>query len=487
MKPTETEVHRRNTTTPQQSPRTVPAWIARPVQLGLILAACLAAQVALSTENTAVPAALDQRIPELMKQARVPGLAIARVEHGRVAWQSAYGQRAPDRTMNVDTVFNAASLTKPVFAVTVLRLVDDGLLGLDRPLAEHWVDPDVADDSRHERLTPRILLSHQAGLPNWRRGGELEFLFAPGARHEYSGEGFEYLRRALEQATQTPIRMLTAEQVFEPADMRRSSMGWSEDAGDSVGANVARGFDEAGESIDTGLEQRGPNAAAHLMTTVGDYARFLAWVADGAGLSPELFEAMGTSQALHDDPAEFFGLGWKLIPLEGRYALMHDGREPGVRTYAFVDPESGDGLVILTSSSNGALLFRSLILASLKQGDAVVESSDRLVWRYLNHLPPQALEPMSQGIARSPTFLATLLHAVDTVLVQHSPLSPAERAAASEAVLPYVLALLHGRIEPAQAERLIEQLLIADGQALRLIDRLDERAARQWLTALQTI
>ena len=143
--------------------------------------------------------------------------------------------------------------------------------------------------------------------------------------------------------------------------------------------------------------------------------------------------------------------------------------------------------MILTSSSNGALLFRSLILASLKQGDAVVESSDRLVWRYLNHLPPQALEPMSQGIARSPTFLATLLHAVDTVLVQHSPLSPAERAAASEAVLPYVLALLHGRIEPAQAERLIEQLLIADGQALRLIDRLDERAARQWLTALQTI
>ncbi len=495
MKSTETESRSRRTLMPQPSLALDPAWIGRSVRIGLLLAAGLSAQLALatgrsaepsttpSTTPSAAPAALEQRIPELMERARVPGLAIARVESGRVAWQAAYGQRAPDQALNIDTVFNAASLTKPVFAATALRLVEDGVLTLDRCLAELWIDPDIEGDPRHAELTPRIVLSHQSGLPNWRRGEPLRFLFTPGARHEYSGEGFEYLRRAIERATDSPIQRLASEQVLGPAGMTQTSMGWRE----GLGENVARGFDEAGAPIDTGLEKRGPNAAAHLMTTVGDYARFLAWAADGAGLSPDLFDAMRTPQALHDDPAELFGLGWKLIPLEDRYALMHDGREPGVRTYALIDPESGDGLVILTSSSNGALLFRPLIRAALDQGPEIVTAGDRLVWRYLTHLPPQALAPMSQGIARSPTFLATLLYAVDTVLIQSSALTSAEKDAAANAVSPYVYALLDGRIEAARAVRLIERLLIADGDGTRLVDRFDEQAARDWLAALQDV
>ncbi|MBY6204255.1 serine hydrolase domain-containing protein [Halomonas denitrificans] len=451
--------------------------------IGLIAVAGLSRLQAAPRDDATAPADLERLVPALMERTRVPGLAIARIESGRVAWQAAFGQRAPGHSMTTDTVFNAASLTKPVFAATVLGLVEDDVLALDQSLEALWVDPDVAEDPRHADLTPRILLSHQSGLPNWRRGEPLRFLFAPGARHEYSGEGFEYLRRPIEQATGASIRTLTAEQVFEPAGMRSSSMGWSDDIGDKV----ARGFDEAGEPIETHLERRGPNAAAHLMTTVGDYARFLAWVAGGAGLSPELFQAMRTPQALHEDPAELFGLGWKLIPLGNAQVLMHDGREPGVRTYAVIDPDRGDGLVILTGSSNGALLVRPLVRAALEHGDAIVESSDRLVWRYLAHLPPQALEPMSRGIARSPSFLATLLHAVDTVLVQSSPLPAADRAAASEAVGPYVHALHEGRIEPEQVQRLVEQLLIDDGDGLRLVDRFDDRAARAWLTGLQDI
>lgn len=454
----------------------------------IILATSAAVGLGLLAMHTAhtsdvPPANLQQEIPALMQKLQVPGLAIAKVENGQIAWRAAYGERAPGKPMEIDTVFNVASLTKPAFAGMALQLVVADALNLDEPLHQYWVDPDVANDPRHKALTPRIVLSHQSGFPNWRGNNKLGFMFEPGARHEYSGEGYQYLRHAIEKLAEKDLRQLMQENVFQPAGMQRSSMGWS----DTLGDNIATGYNEAGEPIDTTIKERQPNAAAHLMTTVGDYARFTAWVADGADLPPELFNEMRTPQALHEDPAERFGLGWKLIPVNGGEALMHDGREPGVRTYAIVLPGKGEALVILTNSSNGELSFRPLVKAAMADGDEIMQSTDRLIWDYLVHLPPQALVPMSRGIARSPTFLATLLHSVDTTLVQASSLSKTEKTAASAAVDPYVLALLGGDIEPAQAEKLIEQLLVKEGDNLRLIKQFDAQAARAWLAALTDI
>lgn len=435
------------------------------------------------TDSALPPEGLQQQIPELLQNARVPGIAIAKIENGRIAWRGAFGERAPGEAMTTDTVFNAASLTKPVFAVTALRLIADGEISLDTSLEDHWVDPDVAGDSRHTQLTPRILLSHQSGFPNWRGDRELRFDFNPGARHEYSGEGFEYLRRAIEEGTGKEIGALAATHVFERAGMTRTTMGWT----DAIGTNVARGYNESAEPIDTYLEKRNPNAAAHLMTTVEDYARFLAWVANGADLPGKMFDEMRSPQALHADPAERFGLGWKLIPLGDGDSLMHDGREPGVRTYAIVSPKSGEGVVILTSSSNGELVYRPLIRAALADGESVLQSTDRLVWEYLQRLPPQALVPMSRGIARSPSYLSTLLHAVDTVLVRTSALDEVERTAATQAIEPYVFALLNGDLAPEQAEKLIELLLEKDGDVLRLVTGFDAEAAQAWLIALNDV
>jgi CubicO group peptidase (beta-lactamase class C family) len=449
---------------------------------GVAVAIGITAMQGASAGKLQAPPGLERQIPQLMQKMRIPGLAIAKIEDGEIAWQAAFGERAPGKPVATDTVFNAASLTKPVFATMALHLVANEGLGLDEGLHKHWIDPDVAEDVRHQALTPRIVLSHQGGLPNWRGNRELGFMFEPGARHEYSGEGYEYLRQAIENKSGREMQALVQEQVFGPASMKRSALSWSDDFAD----NYATGFNEAGEAIDTYITKRRPNAAAHLMTTVGDYARFAAWVSKGAELPAALFDEMRRPQALHEDPAERFGLGWKLIPVKDGEALMHDGREPGVRTYAIVLP-NGEALVILTNSSNGELSFRPLVKAALADGDAIMQSADRLVWNYLVHLPPQALVPMSRGIARSPTFLATMLYAVDTVLMQTSSLSAADKAAASKAVDPYVFALLNGDIEPAQAEKLIELLLIQDGDAMRLVTKLDAKAARAWLQALNEI
>ena len=103
-----------------------------------------------------------------MKQAQVPGVAVARIEHGKLAWTAVYGERAPGQPMTRQTIFNVASLTKPVFAVMALHLIAEGKLELDSRLSDDWVDPDIAEDPRRKLLTPRLALSHQTGFQNWR-------------------------------------------------------------------------------------------------------------------------------------------------------------------------------------------------------------------------------------------------------------------------------------------------------------------------------
>ncbi|QGX41272.1 serine hydrolase domain-containing protein [Permianibacter aggregans] len=443
----------------------------------------LLAATAVNADALQAPAAIQKQIPALMEKSKVRGLAIAKIENGKLAWHAAFGERAPGKPMQTDSVFNVASLTKPVFATAALHAIADQQLQLDESLASYWVDEDIADDPRHQKLTARTVLSHQSGLPNWRGNRKLAFMFEPGQRHEYSGEGFEYLRRALERKTDQSMTELMNKQVLQVAGMTQTYVGWNAKIAD----RIATGFNEAGEPIDTNLASRQPNAAAHLMSTVDDYARFLAWVANGAGLPAELQKQMAKPQALHSNPAERFGLGWKLIPLSEGEALMHDGREPGVRTYAMVSPQLNEGLVILTNSSNGELIFRPLIAEAMSNGEAILRSTDQLVWHYLQSLPPQALAPMSRGIARSPSYLSTLLHAVNTALMQSSALSDAEKRAAAEQVNDYVFARFNDQVSAEQAQALIERLLRKDGDEQRLHIQFNKQAAREWLQALQQI
>ena len=400
----------------------------------------------------AAPAGLIEGLPRLLGKTGVAGVAIARIENGRVAWTAVAGERAPGLPLTADTVFNVASLTKPAFALMVLKQVADGRLGLDQPLADSWVDPDVADDPRHLALTPRILLSHQGGFPNWRGDQPLRFDFAPGARHEYSGEGYEYLRRALERSTGRSLRELMQASVLEPLAMGDTAFGWSA----RFEQRTASGFRSTGHAYPGGdLPQRTPSAAANMLTTIGDYGRFAAWVARGADLPPALFQDMQRPQALHEQPAEQFGLGWRLLDVDGTTVLSHDGREPGVRTQVFVLPASAEALVVLTSSDNGELLTRPLAAALLPRGQQLLASIDRDIWTFLQRMPVDQVAGVARMVAGSPSFMSKFLHAVDEALIAHSDLPAAERASARAAVDAYVGAMQAGEIDRPQAEALV--------------------------------
>ena len=113
---------------------------------------------------------LIRQLPRLLELATVPGLAIAVVERGRI-WERGFGRARtdPSRQMADDTVFEAASLGKPLFAYEVLRLVDAGALELDRPLYDYLPTPE-ADNARMRRVTARHVLSHTTGLPELAKG-----------------------------------------------------------------------------------------------------------------------------------------------------------------------------------------------------------------------------------------------------------------------------------------------------------------------------
>ena len=126
-----------------------------------------------------------------MRQGDVPGVSIAVLRNGKTAWIGSYGSdKATQQAVTDRTLFNAASLSKTVFASTVLRLVDQGKIDLDAPLT-HYVRDRPSHDPRLDEATVRIALSHRTGFPNRRTDAkdELEIYFDPGSRFSYSGEG----------------------------------------------------------------------------------------------------------------------------------------------------------------------------------------------------------------------------------------------------------------------------------------------------------
>jgi CubicO group peptidase (beta-lactamase class C family) len=163
-------------------------------------------------------AGIDAHAAEWLKESDVPSVAVAYIENRRVAWTAVCGEQSPGVPATAKTLYNMASLTKPVTAETVLRLASAGKLSLNESMSPFWLDPDIKDDPRSKLLTPRLCLSHQTGFPNWRgkTGGVLKIQWDPGTQTGYSGEGFNYVGRFTEKKLGKPFDLLAQEMVFDP-------------------------------------------------------------------------------------------------------------------------------------------------------------------------------------------------------------------------------------------------------------------------------
>ena len=310
----------------------------------------------------------DLDIEALLKESGVPALGIGIIENGTFNKVEVYGTLDGEQQAPFNTIFKVASLTKPIFAITVLKLVNQGVIGLDEPLHPYFVDPDIKQDERHKKLTPKLILTHQTGFPNWRyltESNKLAFEHEPGTKYQYSGEGFEYLRKAIESKTGKSIEELAEENLFVPLKMMDTHFWWNTEMDES---RYAQNFNTAGEKIAT-QKYYEANAAANLLSTIEDYGKFLTHVINGAGLSDELFQQM-ISQQVKLKENDFFGLGWEILTKfsDGEYALLHTGRDPGVNTLAIWFPKSKNGYLIFTNGDNVMKIYEKLLLTRMYLG-----------------------------------------------------------------------------------------------------------------------
>ena len=298
----------------------------------------------------------------------VPAVGIGIIRDGKLRDVKVFGELQKGSPAPYNTLFSIASLTKPVTAMLTLKLVSLGKWSLDEPLDKYWIDPDIRNDPRHSKLTTRIILSHQTGFANWRRlepSKKLLFEFDPGAHYQYSGEGFEYLRRAIEHKFHMTLDHLADSLLFRPLGMHDTRYVWDDKIDTS---RLARGFSPQGIMYPLNRNKTA-NAADLIHTTVADYGQFLAAVMNGQIVSGNVYKEMVSHQVREKTNGDkYFGLGWEVYDMgNGEYALGHGGNEEGVHTQVFLLPQSGSGLVIFTNVDDGYKLYIQLIEAYLKE------------------------------------------------------------------------------------------------------------------------
>lgn len=291
-----------------------------------------------------------------LQQEKIPALGIGVIENGKIQDINVYGHVADGHVAPNSAIFNVASLTKPITATIALKLISTGKLSLDEPIYPYFNEPDIQGDPRSKQLTIRHILSHQTGFPNWRWGsesGQLAFEFAPGTQYQYSGEGFEILRKVLVNKFNKSLNELAKELIFTPLQMKSSSFFWKKQMQESA---FVGNFDAVGNNYN--LEKYyTANGADNVLTTVEDYAKFMISVMTGEGLSKEVFTAMVTPQVSIKN-RKYFGLGFELYELEnGNYVLSHGGADQGVQTLIFMIPNTKKGLIIFTNADEGYKVY----------------------------------------------------------------------------------------------------------------------------------
>jgi CubicO group peptidase (beta-lactamase class C family) len=315
----------------------------------------------------------DEEIEKWLAENNVPTLGIGIIEKGKLQQVKVFGEIAKGVPAPYNTIFNVASLTKPVTAMVALKLVSLGKWDLDEPIYKYWTDPDVANDPRNKKLTTRIILSHQTGFTNWRgnnKNKKLQFEFEPGTKYQYSGEGLEYLREALEKKFHKTLDQLADELIFKALEMNDTEFFWSKKTDES---RFAIGYNNKGIAYEN-IKNKTANGADELLTTIEDYGVFLVSILNSEGLSKNVFDEM-ISKQVDTKKNKYFGLGFEIYDLgNNEIALSHGGSDNGVQTIFFIFPKSKKGILIFTNVDDGHKVYEKLLSHYLgENGKKIIE------------------------------------------------------------------------------------------------------------------
>jgi len=336
----------------------------------------------LTPEFSEVINKIEKLTPQLMKELNVPGVSIVLIRNYEIAFTKSFGVKDVRNSSQItnETMFEACSMSKPVFAYVVLKLVEQNKLDLDKPLSSYLSEDFISEDDEYsDKVTARMILSHTGGFPNWRKGeeereGPLPIYFKPCERFSYSGEGYFYLQRVIEKITGNSLEENAKEFLFQPSGLNHSSFIWT----DGIDSLIACGHDTSGKFL-TKSKYLHPNSAYTLYITAEDFARFIIEILKTNetydNSSSKIFiDEMLTPQidVLVRDPIErpgralglfvYWGLGWAIDSTASGKIYYHSGaNRTGFRCYSQFRIDEGSGIVIMTNGLNGSELWTRLI------------------------------------------------------------------------------------------------------------------------------
>jgi CubicO group peptidase (beta-lactamase class C family) len=317
--------------------------------------------------NSASKAKVDQFIETYQKYYDIPGVSLALIKDGKLVYHKTYGVRniATQEPVDSNTLFEAASVTKPVFAFAVQRLADRGVIELDKPLYGYLPYEDIAHDERYKLITARHVLTHRTGFPNWRwmnEDGKLDLKFTPGTSYNYSGEGFEYLKKVVEKITGKHVEQVLQEEVIRPIGLYHTFFSRN----DSLKRMAAYGhfdgmpvFDELPDS---------PGMAYSMYTEARIFTKFMIYLLEQKGLKAATYDTMFQKHSEYKYDAEreqpkmptYMGMSLEIRETPFGKSFGHGGNNGDFKCKFEVYKDLKMGYVLFTNSNTSDALLENI-------------------------------------------------------------------------------------------------------------------------------
>ena len=326
-------------------------------------------------------------VAELMEEFGVPGVSVAVIQDFKIHWAKAYGVADVEtgQLVDIETMFQAASISKPVAAMGVLRAVQDGLFSLDddiNDILDSWT-LDGREFTRNRPVTPRTLTSHTSGLgdgfgfPGYDpeqplpttvqilEGHELSNVGSvfmerePMTFYEYSGGGVTVMELALSDVRRRPFVDVLQEGVLAPIGMTRSS--YAQPISPEHNKNAARAHDNNGDSRGPKWHVYPEHAAAGLWTTPTDLARLIIEVQRSAsGESNRVLSQSMIQEMLNPVGVGPFAVGFTVSKIGEGWYFSHGGSNWGFRALMLAHKVKGYGLVVMTNADQGSTVINEI-------------------------------------------------------------------------------------------------------------------------------
>jgi CubicO group peptidase (beta-lactamase class C family) len=317
--------------------------------------------------TTANAAQVDRFIETYRNYYGIPGVSLALIKDGKLVYHKTYGVKNTMTGEKVDenTLFEAASITKPVFAFAVERLAERGVINLDKPLYEYLPYKDIESDERYKLITARHVLTHRTGFPNWRwmnPDGKLNIRFTPGTAFNYSGEGFEYLKMVVEKITGKKVEQVLQEEVIEPMGLYHTFFSKN----DSLQRMVANGhYNKLPSKADL---PENPGMAYSMHTEAKIFTRFMIYLLEQKGLKAAMYDTIMSKHSEYDFTGwtekpklpTYMGMSLEIRETPFGKTFGHGGNNGDFKCKFEVYKDKKMGYVLFTNSNTSDALLENI-------------------------------------------------------------------------------------------------------------------------------